>query len=116
MKVGPVKSVVITDATATDLDAVRALFRAYQNWLGISLEFQDFEGELAGLPGNYAPPQRALLLARDGKPVAGMVALRRLRAGMCEMKRLYLLPEFQGRGIGRALADCDHRRGSSRRL
>jgi putative acetyltransferase len=99
-----VKRVVITDATATDLDVVRALFRAYQDWLGISLEFQDFEREFAGLPGNYASPQGALLLARDDEQVAGVVALRPLEAGLGEMKRLFVLPDFQGRGIGRALA------------
>jgi putative acetyltransferase len=99
------KNTVVTEATAADLDTVRALFRSYQNWLGaISREFQDFEGEIAGLPGLYAPPRGALLLARNGARVAGVVALRPLEAGLCEMKRFYVLPDFQGRGIGRALA------------
>jgi ribosomal protein S18 acetylase RimI-like enzyme len=99
------KNTVITEATAADLDTVRALFRPYQNWLGaISREFQDFESEIAGLPGQYAPPRGALLLARGGAQVAGVVALRPLEAGLCEMKRLYVVPDFQGRGIGRVLA------------
>ena len=99
------KNTVITEATAADLDTVRALFRSYQNWLGaISREFQDFESEIAGLPGQYAPPRGALLLARGGAQVAGVVALRPLEAGLCEMKRLYVVPDFQGRGIGRVLA------------
>jgi len=97
-------SAVIGAATAADLDTVRTLFRAYQAWLGVALDFQDFAGELAGLPGKYAPPDGALLLARDGAQVAGVVALRRLEPAIAEMKRLYVSSEFQGRGIGRALA------------
>jgi len=97
-------SAVISAATAADLDSVRALFRAYQGWLGVSLEFQDFESELAGLPGEYVPPAGALLLARAAGTVAGVVALRPFGAGLCEMKRLYVPPAFQGSGIGRALA------------
>jgi ribosomal protein S18 acetylase RimI-like enzyme len=91
-----------------DLRSVAALFADYAAWLPIDLGYQDFEAELAGLPGKYAPPQGALLIARDvGGGVIGCVGLRALdEPGVCEMKRLYLKPQARGTGLGKALAEA----------
>jgi carbonic anhydrase len=88
-----------------DVDRARRLFRAYADWLGVDLCFQNFERELAELPGCYAPPAGRLLLAKVAGDVVGCVGLRPLEPGVCEMKRLWVEPGFAGRGIGRALAE-----------
>jgi ribosomal protein S18 acetylase RimI-like enzyme len=93
---------------ADDLAAVVALFEAYVATLDLDLGYQDFSGELAGLPGKYAPPRGELLLARDaaGQPL-GCVGLRPIPPdGCCEMKRLYLLPAARGLGLGKALTEA----------
>jgi putative acetyltransferase len=84
--------------------AARVLFEEYAAGLGHDLGFQDFPEELANLPGAYAPPRGRLLLATcDGAP-AGCVALREQDATSCEMKRMYVRPDFRRQGIGRRLA------------
>jgi len=104
VEIGPPKN-------AADLDAIRTMFGEYAQSLGFSLAYQGFEEELAGLPGKYAPPTGALLLAKVDGDAAGCVALRPLDSGICEMKRLYVRPRHRGkrgadgRSIGRALAE-----------
>jgi ribosomal protein S18 acetylase RimI-like enzyme len=96
---------VIRIEPARDIEAVRAIFREYAHSTGLDLEFQGFAEELATLPGSYAPPRGALLAAlTDDGDLAGCVALRELGDGLCEMKRLYVRPQFRGSGAGRALA------------
>lgn len=96
----------IEPATSTEcVDQTRQLFVEYQAALGVDLGFQDFDGELAGLPGQYVAPRGRLLLARASGAVAGCVALRPLTDVDCEMKRLFVRPEFRAAGTGRTLAE-----------
>jgi ribosomal protein S18 acetylase RimI-like enzyme len=111
MTAAPTVATIFVPRMPADHEAIKALFREYAESLGFSLAYQDFDRELADFPGKYASPDGALLLARVGGEAAGTVALRRLDAGICEMKRLYVKPAFRGRrtadgrSIGRALAE-----------
>src|SRR5437762_4907540 len=96
---------IIQAKSPPQIAQARELFLEYAQSLGFSLCFQSFDKELAGLPGDYAPPDGRLLLADYQGQLAGCVALHKLEPGICEMKRLYLRPQFRGKGFGRALAD-----------
>jgi len=85
---------------AADLGDVRALFLEYANSLGVDLSFQNFDEELASLPGDYDP----ILLGYWNGALAGCVTMHPYGDGVCEMKRLYVRPELRAYGIGRALA------------
>lgn len=97
---------LIQAQTPEDIDQARQLFREYSAWLEIDLCFQNFEKELAGLPGEYAAPAGRLLLAYNDTQLVGCVALRSIDEGVCEMKRLFLREEFRGRGLGRQLIEA----------
>ncbi|HEY2068519.1 MAG TPA: GNAT family N-acetyltransferase [Rhizomicrobium sp.] len=94
-------------AGPTDLADVEALFRDYADGLSVDLAYQDFAGELASLPGAYAPPRGAILIARVDDRAVGCVAMRPMsQPGACEMKRLHVREATRGTGLGRALAEA----------
>ena len=101
-----------------ELRQVKLLFSEYASSLDFDLSFQNFDNELASLPGEYSLPSGAILLAYYEGSAAGCVAMRRLAEDVCEMKRLYVRPAFRGKKIGKALSvaiiDEARKRGYSR--
>lgn len=96
---------LIQASSTEEVQQARQLFEEYAAWLGINLCFQNFDREFAELPGDYAPPSGRLFLADDGDDVMGCVALRKIGDRVGEMKRLYVRPQFRGRGLGRTLTE-----------
>lgn len=97
---------IIQAQSIAEIAQVRELFAEYVAWLGINLCFQNYEQEVAQLPGEYASPSGRLWLARDDQDAAaGCAALRSLGDGICEMKRLYVRPAFRGQRLGWQLAE-----------
>jgi ribosomal protein S18 acetylase RimI-like enzyme len=95
----------IRPANAHEMPIVRQLFLEYAESLGFSLCFQGFDQELAELPGKYAPPDGLILLANTASEPVGVVGVRKIEDGVCEMKRLYVKPSQRGTGLGRQLAN-----------
>ncbi|HUN50071.1 MAG TPA: N-acetyltransferase [Candidatus Sulfotelmatobacter sp.] len=99
----PEATEIVHATSAADIAAAKQLCLDYARGLDFSLSFQEFDAEMAGFPGEYAPPGGALLLGRRHGSTVGVVALRPLASGICEMKRLYLVPEARRSGLGRQL-------------
>lgn len=97
---------IVQAQSPENIDRARELFEEYAAGLGINLCFQNFERELAELPGEYVAPAGRLFLALEGDQVSGCVALRGLGDGVCEIKRLYVRPDFRGKGLGRELTEA----------
>jgi ribosomal protein S18 acetylase RimI-like enzyme len=97
---------IVQAQSAREIQQVRELFGEYVAWLGINLCFQNYDKEVADLPGDYTPPSGRLLLAlADDGEAAGCAALRDLGNGVCEMKRLFVRPNFRGQRLGWQLAE-----------
>jgi carbonic anhydrase len=101
----PSTPVTIREATPENVATARRLFREYATWLGVDLSFQSFDQELAGLPQPYTRPDGFLLFAESAGTVIGCVAAKKLSEDLAEAKRLYVVAEYRGRGIGRQLME-----------
>lgn len=93
----------IRPALPSEISEVRAMLTEYVAWIGLDLAFQEIDAEVAGLPGEYAPPHGALLVAEQDGRLLGMIGVRPLAGSICEMKRLFVRPEARGRGLAKRL-------------
>lgn len=109
------EKILCRDAQPGDMDGVRLLIREYVESLGLDLGFQGLEEELMQLPGKYASPEGALLVATSETTLCGCVAMKKLEPGVCEMKRLYVREGFKGMGIGRLLVSHILEKAKTRR-
>ena len=91
---------IIQAETLDQINETKALFREYESWFGLNMCFQNFDEEVANLPGKYARPDGRLFLAYSGEKLAGCIALRKLEDEICEMKRLFVREDFRGQKIG----------------
>lgn len=96
---------IVQAETPAQIEQARELFREYEAWLGLKLCFQNFDEEVANLPGKYSKPNGRLFLAFSDEKLAGCIALRKLEDGVCEMKRLFVRSDFRGRKIGNILIE-----------
>ena len=100
------RNILIKQAeTPAEIEAARMLFREYEAWFGMNLCFQNFDDEVANLPGKYALPDGRLFLAFADEKLAGCIALRKLEEKICEMKRLFVREGFRGQKIGNVLIE-----------
>ncbi len=91
--------------TRSQLSSAEELIKEYAASLGIDLSFQNFEREMAEFPGAYSRPDGRIIIAIEGRDAVGVVGIRKLSGKTCELKRMYVRPEFRGMGIGRMLAN-----------
>jgi putative acetyltransferase len=96
---------IIQATEKSQIKTIKELFLEYAKSLNFKLCFQDFDNELAELPGSYAPPDGRLFIALLDNKTAGCIALRKFKDGVCEMKRLYVKPQFRGKNIGKKLVE-----------
>jgi putative acetyltransferase len=96
---------IVQAESSEQIEQARTLFREYEAWFGLNLCFQNFDEEVAALPGKYAPPEGRLFLAFADENLAGCIALRKLETDVCEMKRLFARQEFRGMKIGKSLIE-----------
>ena len=97
---------IVRAATPHDIPDARQMLAEYVAWIGLDLAFQEIDADVAGLPGDYAPPRGALFVGADGARLGGMIGIRALDDLTCEMKRLFVRPDARGHGLARRLIDA----------